>query len=132
MRLRLIPSGLRPAVLDLPWHLPLEAWCCDCLVEAARGIHRHVVRFVSVEDVLYGLKEMPEAAARREYELLRRMAQRDVPAVEAVGVISDRDGLDSVLVTRYLEYSLPFRHVLARPVLPDWRVRLVDALAGLL
>ena len=46
-----------------------------------------------------------------------------MPSVEAMGVVSDRvsaDGeeLEAVLITRYLEFSLPYRVILGRRVLP--------------
>ena len=53
--------------------------------------------------------------------------------VEAVGVVSERgDGLEAVLITRHLDYSLPFRTLFARGSVPDLRRRLLDAGAELL
>jgi hypothetical protein len=102
-----------------------------------RGIHRHVVRFVEYDGplgpMLYALKELPAPLARREYTLLRRLAAEEMPVVEAVGVVTERDGeLDAVLITRHLDYSLPFRTLFARGSVPDLRRRLLDAGAELL
>jgi hypothetical protein len=36
--------------LGLPWEMPLRAWPADRVVEVARGISRHVVRFVEYDD----------------------------------------------------------------------------------
>ena len=101
-----------------------------------RGIHRHVVRFVEYEACaragpkLYALKELLAELARREYRL-RALAADEMPVVEA-GVVSDRGGdLDAILITRHLDYSLPFRTLFARGV-PDLRRRLLDAGAELL
>ena len=56
-----------------------------------------------------------------------------MPAVEAVGVVGDRGASpESVLLTRYLDYSLPYRLVLTRAVLPAPLDLLLDAFAGLL
>ncbi len=75
-----------------------------------RGIGRHVVRFVEYDGALYALKELPERPARREWTLLRRLEGQSMPVVEAVGVVTGRvSELDAVLITRHLEFSLPFR-----------------------
>ena len=56
-----------------------------------------------------------------------------MPVVDAVGVVSDRGGdLDAILITRHLDYSLPFRTLFARGSVPDLRRRLLDAGAELL
>ncbi len=136
-RLQVVARTGHPDFLDLPWGEPLAEWRSERLVEVVRGIHRHVVRFVEYEGRhgprLYALKELPGDLARREYGLLRRLAEEGAPVVEAVGVVSDRDGdLDPVLITRHLDYSLPFRTLFARGSVPDLRVRLLDAGAELL
>jgi hypothetical protein len=136
-RLQLIARTGHPDFLDLPWEEPLEAWRHARLVEVVRGIHRHVVRFVEYESpagpALYALKELPTPLAQREYRLLRALTAEEMPVVEAVGVVTDRgDGLDAVLITRHLDYSLPFRTLFARGSVPDLRRRLLDAGAELL
>jgi hypothetical protein len=120
---RLLARAEQAAFLDLPWALALEEWPHEILVEAKRGIGRHVVRFVRVNGLFYALKELPARLAEREYRLLGELAQRTVPAVEAIGVVSERtsaDGeqLEDVLITRYLEYSLPYRLILGAAALP--------------
>jgi hypothetical protein len=120
---RLLARAEQAAFLELPWALALEEWPHEILVEAKRGIGRHVVRFVRVNGLFYALKELPARLAEREYRLLGELAQRTVPAVEAIGVVSERtsaDGeqLEDVLITRYLEYSLPYRLILGAAALP--------------
>jgi tRNA A-37 threonylcarbamoyl transferase component Bud32 len=120
---RLLARADQSAFLDLPWGLPLEEWPEELLVEAKRGIGRHVVRFVRLGSSFYALKELPARLAEREYRLLGELAQRAVPAVEAIGVVSERttpggDPLEAVLITRYLEFSLPYRLILGAAVLP--------------
>ena len=56
-----------------------------------------------------------------------------MPVVDVVGVVTERgDGLEAVLITRHLDYSLPFRTLFARGGMPDLRARLLDAGAELL
>lgn len=126
-----------PNFLDLPWHLPLVEWESERLVTVPAGIHRHVVRFVAYGESLYALKEMPQRLAEREYRLLRALAKESIPVVEVVGVVSDRGdgergGLQAVLITKHLEYSLPFRTLFTGHGVPDLRNSLLDALAQLL
>ena len=136
-RLQLIARTGHPDFLDLPWDEPLEDWTHERLVEVVRGIHRHVVRFVEYEGplgpALYALKELPTPIARREYGLLRSLAAEEMPVVDAVGVVTERGpDLEAVLITRHLDYSLPFRTLFARGSVPDLRRRLLDAGAELL
>ncbi len=136
-RLQLIARTGHPDFLDLPWDEPLEEWTSERLVEVVRGIHRHVVRFVEYQGEpgpkLYAIKELPAELARREYRLLRALAGDQMPVVEAVGVVTERgEGLACALITRHLDYSLPFRTLFARGSVPDLRRRLLDAGAELL
>ena len=112
MRIRTRPG--HPDFLDLPWDTPLEDWRDERVVEVARGAHRHVVRFVDYDGTLYALKELPPRIAEREYRMLRRMAEESLPVVEVVGTVRRGTGLEDVLITRYLDYSLPYRMLFAR------------------
>ena len=133
MSFRLVARTGHPDFLDLPWEQPLEQWSSPRFVEVARGLGRHVVRFVDYDGSLYALKELPPRLAQREYRLLRALAEVGLPAVEAVGVVSERsESTESILLTRYLEYSLPYRLVLTRAVLPAPLGLLLDAFADLL
>src|SRR3982751_1546421 len=118
MTYRLVVRTGHPDFLDLSWERPLEEWDSERLVQVQRGIGRHVVRFVDYDGSLYALKELPPRLAAREYRLLRALTDLGLPAVEAVGVVGERGTSDeAVLLTRYLEYSLPYRLVLTRAVL---------------
>jgi hypothetical protein len=69
--------------------------------------------------------------------MLRSLQRLDVPCVEPVAVISNRSDdegkpLNSVLVTRHLKFSLPYRALYSQTLRPDTATRLVDALAALL
>ncbi len=126
-----------PALLDLPWSTPLEEWPEDLLAALPRGISRHVVRFVRLEGRIIAIKEIKADIARREYDMLRALRRLDQPCVEAVGVVSGRvapDGtpLDACLLTRHLQFSLPYRAMLSQQLSADGVTKLVDALAVLL
>ena len=133
MTYRLVVRTGHPDFLDLPWERPLEEWDSERLVQVQRGIGRHVVRFVDYDGALYALKELPPRLAQREYRLLRRLAEAGLPAVEPVGFVTQRDDSEeAVLITRYLEFSLPYRLVLQRKVLPAPLPLLLDGFAQLL
>jgi tRNA A-37 threonylcarbamoyl transferase component Bud32 len=132
MRIQLVPRPGRPDFLDLPWDRPLERWEADRLAVVAHGIGRHVIRFVEYGASFYALKELPSALAQREYRLLRALERDGLPAVEAVGVVHRPEPLADVLITKHLEFSLPYRLILSRRLVPDLRGRLLDALADLL
>jgi hypothetical protein len=132
-----------PDFLDLPWDLPLETWRHERLVDVPRGISRHVVRFVRYGDAIYALKELPQRLAEREYRLLTELDRLFIPVVEVAGLVTGRQvgprragdtfELEAALITRHLEFSLPYRRVLgatgADQALGD---RLLDGLVNLL
>jgi len=116
-----------PDFLDLPWDQPLDEWDSSRLVKMAHGISRHVVRFVRFQDRVYALKATGLVAAQSEYRVLRDMRDDHLPVVEPVGVVSDAPNPgDAVLITRYLDFSLPYWYLLGRgdQLLAD---RLMDA-----
>lgn len=126
-------SGLIP----LPWNLPLADWPEDRLVALPRGISRHVVRFIRVGGSVYAAKEVIEHAALHEYRMLQDLSRLDAPAVEPIAVVTcrlDADGLplDPVLLTRHLEFSLPYRSLFYSGVRQETVSRLLDALVVLL
>jgi len=130
---QLVARTGHPDFLDLPWGTPLEQWDSPRLVNLIRGISRHVVRFVEYEGALYALKELPERPARTEWTLLRRLEGQGLPVVEAVGIVTDRgEDMDAILITRHLDYSLPYRTLFAGAAIPDLRTHLLNALAELL
>jgi hypothetical protein len=131
IRLQLVPRPGQPDFLDLPWNTPLEQWESERLAVVERGISRHVVRFVEYSGAFYALKELPHRFAHREYRLLRALARQGLPAVDAVGIVH-RPELEDILITRHLEFSLPYRLMLARRPVADLRARLQEALADLL
>lgn len=143
MTFQLVTLTAQPDFLDFPWDQPLAEWHSDQIVDVARGIHRHIVRFVNCDGRLYALKELPERIAEREYRLLRALAERDIPVVEAIGIarrsLPDgtgtstlRDEQPAILITRYLDFSLPYRTIFATMSPPELQQTMLDALAELL
>lgn len=135
--LQITASSPDPALLDLPWDIPLEDWPTEVLAALPRGLSRHVVRFVRMSGGVIAVKEIGESVAYREYELLRQLSRIDVPSVEPVGVITgrvDKNGerLEAVLITKHLQFSLPYRSLFSQALRPDTATRLIDALAVLL
>ncbi len=133
---RITSALVDPALLDLPWGIPLEEWPADHLVALPQGISRHIVRFVKLNDVVYALKETRERIAEKEYDLLRALERIDFPAVEAVAIVTDREDangepLETVLITRHLQFSLPYRALFSHVLRPETLNRLLDALAAL-
>ena len=128
------PADEAAGLLTLPFGEPLEEWQDERLVEIRqRGLSRHVVRFVAEGGELYALKSISERLARREYRLLRALAELNVPAVEVVGIVVDRGpDLDAILVTRFLEYSTTYRALFSSPRVGHPSDRLLDALVELL
>ncbi|AMM19933.1 lipopolysaccharide kinase [Frondihabitans sp. PAMC 28766] len=126
-----------PALLDLPWNLPLDVWPEDSIATLPKGISRHLVRFAYLSGYVIAIKETSGEMARSEYEMLRTLQRMDIPCVDPLAVITNRrddDGneLNPVLVTRHLKFSLPYRALYSQTLRPDTATRLVDALALLL
>ncbi len=138
MRLQFADPADHPHVTGLPFATDLEDWNLPHM-HGVLGLHRHVVRLVELGDesdrVSYVVKQLPDPLALREYRLLRSLAEDRLPTVTVVAAVTERSGgRDGLLITRHLDYSLPYRTLLsgrglAIPYLGD---RLLDALVGLL
>jgi hypothetical protein len=134
-----------PDFLDLPWDRSLELWRHERLIDVPRGISRHVVRFVRYGEAVYALKELPQRLAEREYRLLAELDSLLIPVVEVAALVTSRrpaggpreqrgvSPLEAILITRHLDFSLPYRRVLASSQ-AEWGLsdRLLDALVNLL
>jgi hypothetical protein len=137
MALEITAARPDPNLLDLPWQVPLEEWPEELLAALPRGISRHVVRFVRLSGRVLAVKEIKADLARREYELLRNLNRLHMPCVEPFAVVSGRvarDGtpLDACLITRHLQFSLPYRALYSQTLRKGTATRLIDALAVLL
>jgi len=127
-----------PDFLDLPWAEPLPEWrtATGRHVELERGLSRHDVVFVGYDPGTYALKAMPERVVLKEYAALRTLEDDGLPSVEAVGhaLVRARDDEEAggILITRYLDHSLPYRTLFRTSGLVRYRERLLDAMASLL
>jgi hypothetical protein len=125
-----------PALLALPWDVPLAEWPDDVahFHDLEVGPSRHVVRFLSLNSgPLYAVKELPARLARREYSVLRELEGRRLPSVEAVGLAERHDG-EAIVVTEHLAHAWQYRRLFLRLGEAGrlHRGRLFDAMAGLL
>ncbi|WP_419554906.1 DUF4032 domain-containing protein [Candidatus Poriferisodalis sp.] len=89
---------------------------------------------VSYDGRVYALKETEQRLAEREYRVLRHLEDSRLPAVKAVGVVTgrrSRDGRDlkSMLITRFLDFALPYQHLFRTTATSLLRDRLLDAAA---
>lgn len=126
-----------PALLDLPWSTPLGEWPDEYIAALPKGISRHLVRFAHLSGHVIAIKETTDEMAKGEYEMLRTLQRLEIPCVDPLAVITNRtdedgDPLRSVLVTRHLKFSLPYRALFSQQLRPNTATRLVDALAVLL
>jgi hypothetical protein len=138
MRLQLADPSDHPLVVALPFGDDLAQWHLPHTHEVL-GLHRHVVRLIELGEgqqrTSYVVKELPDRLAAREYRLLRGLREDRLPTVDAIGLVTDRSGgRDGLLVTRYLDYSLPYRTLLSRrgATIADLGQRLLEAMVGLL
>jgi hypothetical protein len=126
----------QPDFLDLPWELPLKQWYGNCarLEEVPRGLSRHPVVFVNFEGELFALKELPAGLAEKEYDHLLHIEKERLPVVQAIGhaLTQTGDRSASVLITRHLDRSLPYRTLFMQSDLKRYREHLLDAVSGLL
>ncbi|MBB6628606.1 DUF4032 domain-containing protein [Nocardioides sp. KIGAM211] len=137
MALRIVASRPDPAIVTLPWNLPLEEWSDDFLVPLPRGLSRHVVRIVRLHDRTYAVKETVEEIAFREYRLLRDLQRLGLPAVVPQGVVTGREDdddeeLPAALMTEHLRFSLPYRSLFSHGLTADNLPSLIDAMVVLL
>src|SRR4051812_18714428 len=136
MALRIVANRPDPALVTLPWSVPLEEWT-EYVVPLPRGLSRHVVRIVRLGGGTYAVKETVAEIAFREYRLLRDLQRLGLPAVMPQGVVTGRVGADgeelpAALLTEHLRFSLPYRSLFSHGLSADNLPSLVDALVVLL
>ena len=125
-----------PIFDDLPWTHPLSVWqgLCNRLEEVQRGLSRHPVVFVNYGGDLYAIKELPALVGEQEFNWLSKMETERLPSVTPVGYAQTSiDGIQrSILITRYLDRSLPYRSLFIHSSLGRYRGHILGAMAGLL
>lgn len=126
-----------PDFLDLPWTKSLEQWDIPELVDLPKGISRHTVRFVEVDGRVYAIKELPQRAARNDYNVLRQLEDIAAPAVRPAGLVTSRtqdphEEMSAALITVYESFSFSYRELLQGPGFGSNRSRMLDAFAYLL
>jgi hypothetical protein len=134
VRLQIANPSLHPEIAAFPYTQSLADWDLPD-IHGVLGLHRHVVRLIETETVSYVVKELPDDLARREYRLLRELAEERLPTAEVVAVLTEKpDGSDGLLITRHLDYSLPYRTLLSGRglMIPYLGERVLDAMVGLL
>lgn len=134
MRLQLANPSDHPGLAALPYTQPLAEWELPDM-HGVLGLHRHVVRLIELGDISYVVKELPDRLVEREFRLLRQLADDGLPTVDVVAALTGKPGdSDGMLVTRHLDYSLPYRTLLSGRglTIPYLGERMLDALVGLL
>ena len=142
MTLRITGFGEEIAAISgLPWNQPLEQWPEDPALAEKRGISRHIVRLIRVNDEpdseIYAVKETVSEFANREYAALRELRRLQAPSVDPIAVVEGRkdingEELPCALATRFLPYSLPYRVVLSGALSQHDILNMANALALLL
>ncbi len=134
MRLQLANPSEHPKIAALPFGQRLTDWDLPHM-HGVLGLHRHVVRLIELGEVSYVIKELPDKLVEREYRLLRELDEDGLPTAEVVAALTEKvDGQDGMLITRHLDYSLPYRTLLSGRglTIPYLGERVLDALVGLL
>jgi hypothetical protein len=133
VRLQLANPSEHPAITSFPWDEDLEDWDLPN-IHGVLGLHRHVVRLVETDPISYVVKQMPDALVEREYRLLRELAEDGLPTAEVVAALTGKVGTGGMLVTRHIDYALPYRTLLSGRglTIPYLGERLLDAMVGLL
>jgi len=135
VRVQMSVTEAPESTVDLPWDTPLAAWPQSLCVTMPRGISRNLVRFARIDRLLLAIKEIPDRLAEREYRFLRALEEMALPTVEPFALITERNidaNRKGLLVTRFLEYSMPYRLLLSNPEYAVSNDQLLDALALLL
>ncbi|MFT4658451.1 MAG: hypothetical protein ACI8V4_002642, partial [Ilumatobacter sp.] len=113
MRLQIASPSGHPHIAGLPFTQRLDDWTMPNM-HGVLGLHRHVVRLIELDGTSYVIKELPDDLVHREYHLLRELADAGLPTAEVVAAVTGKaDKTDGMLVTRHLDYSIPYRTLLS-------------------
>ena len=126
-----------PDFLDLPWGSSVAEWEGGRVVEFPTGVHRHPIAFVSYEEGLYAIKELPNYLAHHEYDSLRILRDRLRPIAPPVGVVErgwvhSSEEWSAAVITQFIPFTFTYRELIHNGGLEARRGQLLDAFAGLL
>lgn len=125
-----------PDFTNLPWNYSLSDWhkVSSQIERLPQGPSRHPVIYVNISGSVFAIKEMQTGLAVLEYHSLLKIEELRLPAVTAIGFAQARETTDqrSFLITRYLDFSIPFRNLFTGNRLIRYREHLLDAIAGLM
>lgn len=126
-----------PDFLDLPWHTTVAGWEGGRVVDLPTGVHRHAIVFVSYDEGLYAIKELPRHLAHHEYDSLRILQEQVRPIAPAVGVVergwvSPDEEWSSAVITQFVPFTFTYRELIRGGGFGDRREQMLDAFAGLL
>lgn len=126
-----------PNFLDLPWNKSVGDWKDGRVVDLPTGVHRHQIAFVSYDEGLYAIKELPRHLAHHEYDSLRTLQETVKPIAPPVGVVErgwvppDQEW-SSAIITQYVPFTFTYRELIRGGGFGDRREQMLDAFAGLL
>ncbi|MCP4965510.1 MAG: DUF4032 domain-containing protein [bacterium] len=133
--LSILPGN--PNFLDLPWDQSVAHWEGGRVVELPTGVHRHEIAFVSYDEGLYAIKELPRHLAHHEYDSLRTLRNHVRPVAPPVGVVergwvpADQEW-SSAIITKFVPFTFTYRELISGGGFGPRRDQLLDAFAGLL
>jgi hypothetical protein len=118
-----------PDFLDLPWEKPLTEWENFVnTVEFEIGLHRNEVIFIDYDNNIYALKKLHKKLASHEFEMLKKLYELDIPVVKPVGYVQFKN-LDNedygIIITEFLEFSIPFRLLFLKPKLYRYQKKII-------
>jgi hypothetical protein len=134
---KILVRAEHPDFLDLPWEQSLTEWNLGSRLLLPKGISRHEVQFYGLPEGIYAIKELPLAAARREWEMLRGLEEAGASAVRPVGFV-ERPWVDpgsehaAAVITGYLHHAFSYRELVSGWGFGERRNQMLDAFAGLL
>jgi tRNA A-37 threonylcarbamoyl transferase component Bud32 len=125
-----------PDFLDLPWEKPLTEWENFVnTVEFEIGLHRNEVIFIDYDNNIYALKKLHKKLASHEFEMLKKLYELDIPVVKPVGYVQFKN-LDNedygIIITEFLEFSIPFRLLFLKPKLYRYQKKMIKSISNLL
>lgn len=129
-----------PDFLDLPWDHPFEKWdeYYHSIVEYEIGIHRNEVKFLDYNGVVYAFKELPRRLATHEFTMLKELSELEIPVVKPVGYVQYKKEIDGfeeefgIIITEFLEFSIPFRLLFFKPKLFRYQQKMIKSISNLL